>query len=485
MGICRSAGVASLDLQNRAPSVTRTQDFRNHVERRFDVLNEIPKSPAQILAECWLPLGTVDDEYTDCYLISQIVEGQKGDFYQPCVQPPVLFRVFEQLNGLNETQIGQAGVLMDQYGNRTVTFEYWQLSLGTATYQIPGTTVAPAPFTDCILKTEERTNSGTLVKIIRNYINSGILSETDDIKYDGKLLVKIIKSLGTVPATPSGYSLVTTDDEFVAGRTVYTYTFCKGDGVYEEIIQTRSDGLREVTWASLGTRTPPPGIVIRDEYRDWDIRVWAKLYNVTTLQAADGGDVTSAILTFDRLTEFFYPGRAKITVVTPAAFFPVIDIYQSPPIQSLVPSTVTITYQTSNVIGVISPTLWNPVDWAVLRADWVQPNSWSGQLIRPLNGYINAGTSLLTIAIDAFPYAQANVFGNITEAVGGTGTGPFPFPPSYYIHVNLDGGPGDPGGNTYTLEYRIEPAFTDIAGVQYYRVTKVIATIPAQPALPV
>ncbi len=222
--------MANLDLQNRAPSVTRTPDFRNHVERRYDALNSIPKTPADILALCWLPLGTVDEEYDDCYLIEQRVEGQTGDFYEPCKLPPVLVRVFEQLDGLNETQIGQAGVLMDQYGNRSVTFEYWQLSLGTATYQVPGTTPAPAPFEDCLLKTEERTNDGTLIKIRRVYIDSGVLSDTEQLKFGGHLILREITSLGVPPATPSGWKLVTTSTEYVNGRSVYRYGFVNAGG---------------------------------------------------------------------------------------------------------------------------------------------------------------------------------------------------------------------------------------------------------------
>lgn len=220
--------MANIDLQNRAPEVTRTPDFRNRVTRKYAVLNNIPKDPALILAECWKPLGTLDDEYTDCFLIEQRVVGQDGDFYDPVKEPPFLIRVFEQLNGLNETQIGNAGVVMDQYGNRTVIFDYWQLALGTATYQVPGATAAPAPFNNCILKTEERTDDGTLRKIKRTYIDAGELSDTEQLRFNGKLLIRELTYLNQIPPTPSGWTLVTQSTEFINGLPVYRYGFANG-----------------------------------------------------------------------------------------------------------------------------------------------------------------------------------------------------------------------------------------------------------------
>lgn len=222
--------MANIDLQNRAPTVTRTPDFREHVERRYDVLNNIPKSPAEILAECWLPLGSVDEKYTNCFLIEQRVEGQNGDSRAPCKDPPVLVRVFEQLDGFNETLIGQPAVIMDQYGNQSAIFDYWQLNVGTSTYQVPGLTTAPVPFNNCVLKTEERTNDGTLRKIKRTYIDRGELSDTEQLKFGGKLLLRELTYLNQIPPTPGGWTLVTQSTEFIQGLPVYRYGFANAGG---------------------------------------------------------------------------------------------------------------------------------------------------------------------------------------------------------------------------------------------------------------
>ncbi len=291
--------MANVDLQNRAPTVTRTPDFREHVERRYDVLNNVSKTPAEILAKCWQPLGTVDEEYTNCYLIEQRVEGQNGDFYEPCKFPPVLVRIYEQLDGTNETLIGQPSVVMDQYGNQSAIFEYWQLNVGTSTFQVPGTTVAPAPFTNCVLKTEERTNDGTLRKIRRTYIDHGILSDTERLMFGGKLLLRELTYLNEVPPTPAGYTLATRSVEFVAGLPVYRYGYAKAgaDGLGGQTSQKISYGqsldegvtagtttttMQFVTDLSVNTNpfTPPAGtVLIEIGYEDEaGYRLWTAVY---------------------------------------------------------------------------------------------------------------------------------------------------------------------------------------------------------------
>jgi hypothetical protein len=307
-------GVANIDLQNRAPTVTRTPDFRERVERRYDVLNNVPKSPADILAICWKALGTVDEEYTNCYLVEQRVEGQTGDSRNPCKDPPVLVRVFEQLDGFNETLIGQPSVVMDQYGNQSAIFTYWQLNVGTSTYQVPGVTVAPVPFNACVLKTEERTNDGTLRKITRTYINRGELSDTEQLKFNGKLLLRELTYLNQIPPTPAGWTLTTQSTEFIAGLPVYRYGFTNGSSgagaggvISTDITYNRSpdEGVTGITVTTIKQISAPtivsnpitgPGgaVLIEVEYDDQDgYRLWTAKY------ASGTGVVSSEVETKD------------------------------------------------------------------------------------------------------------------------------------------------------------------------------------------
>ncbi len=276
------------------------------------------------MAKCWLPLGTTDDEYTDCYLVEQKVEGQVGDSRKPTADPPVLLRVFEQLNGLLETQIGDPGVEMDQYGDQIVTIEYWQLNVGTAIYQVPGTTAAPAPFSACILRKETRTNDGTLRKILREYTTGGILSDNERLLFGGKLILRELKYLNEIPPTPSGYTLTTRSTEFVEGLPVYTYGFVKagsdglggGIGTGVSYGQSLDEGatagtttytLKFVTDQTVTTNpfTAPAGTVLIDlSYEDEaGYRLWRAVYVKAT------GTVTVD-------TDFRPDGSIEYTVTT-------------------------------------------------------------------------------------------------------------------------------------------------------------------------
>ena len=46
--------------------------------------------------------------------------------------------------------------------------------------------------------------------------------------------------------------------------------------------------------------------------------------------------------------------------------------------------------------------------------------------------------------------------------------------------IGISGGPPDPAGSTYTLDYKITQAFQDVDGVPYYRHVMTYATIPQQ-----
>lgn len=221
----------NIDLQNRSPRCEKQPDGRLRVTRILDCLNNIPKDPAELLAKVWIDWGTPDPEFTNCRLVKQDVSGQEGPFRKPCEEPPQLVRVYEEIAAAPaETMVGEPGVSWDQYDNRIVVIDYVAFSAGTATYQIPGVTAAPAPNQDAILKTEERADDGTLYRIRRTYSSGGILSDTEELRFGGKLKLRTIRSLNEVPATPSGYTLVTTGTDFTRGLELYIYGFAAGGG---------------------------------------------------------------------------------------------------------------------------------------------------------------------------------------------------------------------------------------------------------------
>jgi hypothetical protein len=206
-------------------------DRRLRVTRIYDVLNNIPKDPAELLSRVWLAWGTQDDEFTDCRLTHQSVSGQTGPFRKPVDEPPQLVRVYEEIPENDRVQVGDPGVSFDQFGRKSVEINYVQFSAGTSIYNtVVGTTAAPAPFTDCILQHFESTNDGTLITSKYTFIDAGVLSDTEQLKFGGKLLLRTIRSLNEVPATPAGFTLVSTGTEFTEGLPVYVYGYAAGGG---------------------------------------------------------------------------------------------------------------------------------------------------------------------------------------------------------------------------------------------------------------
>jgi hypothetical protein len=466
--------MAYVDLRNRAPEVERLPDSRQRVTDIADVLAVSVKDPAKILSLVWLPWGTAHPKYTDCRLIKQFVAGQRPSERlmdpetSPEAHPCHLTRVYETIDASLETAVGNADVVWDQENIKTVTQTYIQLSTGTAVYQVPGVTAAPAPHTDSVLREEQRTDDGTLRTIKRVYVNGGLIAQSDDTKNNGALLIETLTYIRTVPTTPTGYTLIRTVKKGPLGLPIYDYVFAKGDGLVVDEIRTREDGLREQTYISLGTKQTPTGVVIRDETSQEDGYV---RYTVTSMQSAAGGDPTGATLTLPRNVMFTYPGRAKSYNKTIFETWHAVDVFLSPPVEVPIAGQLAISYQTSNALGTIG-TRWLPTEWATEEAAWYGLGGYPQFHIEALRGYRSVDDTPITIT-----------YGSL-DTNGGTMLGQTAFGGSDGV-LTCYGGPEDPVGNTYTFDATLEVAFTSTAGVVYYRKSVLTATIPSQPSLPV
>lgn len=509
---------------------------------------------------------------------------------------PIIRLTYEQISDTGETQVGgtETTVLEDGRVSRTLT--YIQFSNVAYTPTAAGTAGSGG-----FLLNEVANDNGSVRTIRRTYVESGLLSQADETKNNGKLLIRTLTYAITTPPTPSGYTLISENrrgpdgyeiltytfakgdgqisqedsvrndgklllrtirhltapggsnpistpggyvsignsfqeadgyriwtasfadgdgeisrdtsyrqsvDEGTSGLTfitvrhltassvssnpvsipggfiltgvdrsdqdgyrVWTVSFARGDGIVDTSITARQDGLREVTIVSLGTKEVPDGVVIRDDEREADGYV---VYTVTSIQAADGdADPTAASIEFERYVPFTYPGRAKAYNYTSASpAWENYDVFRSPPVTADVVGTITVTYQTSDEIGSVS-NYWNPSEWAVIEADWTTLGEVPGHQISALPGYRSVSDTPLTfVASTIASDAAGTMLGNVVYG-GTTAT------------LVVYGGPDDPGGNTYTLDVTVEPAFTSITGTVYYRRTQVVATIPAQDALPV
>ncbi len=313
---------------------------------------------------------------------------------------------------------------------------------------------------------------------------TGTVVNDKDLKNGGKLIVYHKVALGSVPSTPIasiGGTVVSIsqNQRNENGYVIYDYTWAEGIGIVSEKIQYRDGGLRllnrDILTASGSAYSaafvPFYGIEVDSSFVELD---GIRRYSVTWIQSNSGGDpLTLPVTQFNSMVPFTYPGRAKAYYVsfTTGAYTShrAYDVFLSPPVQCLVEATTIVYYKASNGIPSTSFTLWNPKEWATMYAKWVAWSDSPRSKVEGLRGYIKVNTGLNGTSTSA---TDRSVFGDRVYA-------------NTDFSIVLSGGPSDPGGTTVTLSVEQVPAFVKTDGTQYYRVTEVYATIPAQSALPV
>ncbi|NBW38509.1 MAG: hypothetical protein EBR30_26515, partial [Cytophagia bacterium] len=312
----------------------------------------------------------------------------------------------------------------------------------------------------------------------------GLVVDDKDLKNGGKLIIYHKVGLGSAPSTPVaslGGTVVSINQNKRNdnGYEIYDYTWAEGVGIVSEKIQYRDGGLRLLnrdilTASGTGYSSafiPFYGIEVDSSFVELD---GVRRYSVTWIQTNSGGDPLAGNTTqFNSMVPFTYPGRAKayyISFGTPTyTSHRAYDVFLSPPVQCLVEATTIVYYKATNSIPSTSFTLWNPKEWATMYARWVGWSDSPRSKVEGLRGYIKMNNGLNDSSTSA---TDRSVFGDRVYA-------------NTDFSIVLSGGPSDPGGTTVTLSVEQVPAFVKTDGTQYYRVTEVYATIPAQSALPV
>jgi len=287
---------------------------------------------------------------------------------------------------------------------------------------------------------------------------------------------------GTAPIQYLAAVRIEENDAFVRVLAEYLQA-----GVVSRTTRSAGDGLREVAVKSFYEQNAPAvGIVTSvTEENENGYPVWV----TTVLQKDDGTSPISggAAVSLSSLGTFLYPGRAKpfFTKRTfgsgPVYFF---DVYQSPPVESIVDATTEISYSATGEIGSLANPLWNPTEWAVVRSSFVQANDAARSKVEGLRGYRTETGSTMEIdgTSSSFDPGWTTSFGWTIFGIDGANVtlaaaeGPI---------LTVEGGPEAPGGNTYTISYKVSEAFSSFGGTQYYKHMVTYATIPAQAALPV
>jgi hypothetical protein len=200
-----------------------------------------------------------------------------------------IVKTYEVRNASSETLVGLPDVQYTESGQKTMVYDYIQMSSGTYTPGTIGSTQAPDDAT-CILRTEQVEDDGTTRQIRRVFINKGLLQQSDETKNNGALLLKTFVYLNDapVPNPPPNYTLISQRTENPNGLETTTYTYAYGTGEISREDTTSNNGaLLRATIRHLS----PPGIVVNpistpggytlvdESYQDADgHKIWTAVY---------------------------------------------------------------------------------------------------------------------------------------------------------------------------------------------------------------
>jgi hypothetical protein len=197
-----------------------------------------------------------------------------------------------------------------------------------------------------VLQQEQMQDDGTTRQIRRVYISKGLISQSDDIKNNGALLLKTLVYLNGAPSPnpPTGYTLVSTQVASPNGLETTTYTFAKGTGQISQDDETKNNGallvrsIRYLSIPSVSTNpiaTPSGYTLVSENYAEQDgHKVWSASYakgtgqlNLDTRysQSTDGGTTGVTVYSISYLS---VPSVSSNPITTPASTVKIVENYQ-------------------------------------------------------------------------------------------------------------------------------------------------------------
>lgn len=274
--------MAKLDLRNHRPSVEMLPDGRQRATFTYDVREWVGRTLADIAAECWADWGAAaPGDFSALRLVKQELKGLEPD--KTGAIP--LVRIYEELHATDETQVGEDSIAYGEDGGKTIVAQFIQFASSPATPGTINTTTAPNDAT-LYLNSEDSESDGTLRRIKRTYVQAGQVSTSEEVKNNGALTLRTITSVRSIPATPSGFTLVSSSVKNPDGVPTYSYTFAKGTGTistsddkkHNGALLTRTTRYLTVPGASNPIATPPSGYTLtaadfsdQDGYRIWTV----------------------------------------------------------------------------------------------------------------------------------------------------------------------------------------------------------------------
>ena len=248
------------------------------------------------LSEVTESVGTADKGVATALLVKRGMAQVAGK--------DAIVKTYEVINPASETQVGLPDVQYTESGQKTMVYDFVQMSSGTYVPGVIGTTTAPGDAT-CVLRTEQVEDDGTTRQIRRTFINKGLLQQTDETKNNGALLLKTFVYLNDapVPNPPTGYTLVSQQTQNPSGLETTTYVYARGNGEISRDIEYSNSGNQGTTGitrtvirylvvpgASVQPATLAGSVEVARSFQDSDgHRIW------TTAWAAGTGEISREI----------------------------------------------------------------------------------------------------------------------------------------------------------------------------------------------
>lgn len=190
---------------------------------------------ARIEDEAFIAYGTPDAEFTTALLVDQRIERRTE---QGVVL--TLVRVYQELADSALTATTEVVETTAFDGRRVTRTTYLCKSSQAATLRPAIGSGDPAIFQVDI---ETKGPVSVVVTSAIEITDAGfILSQDDQTRNNGALLLRTIRTVGAAPATPVGYTVVSASTQNVDGYTVYSSTFAKGDGQISQDDDTKNGG---------------------------------------------------------------------------------------------------------------------------------------------------------------------------------------------------------------------------------------------------
>ncbi len=281
----------------------------------------------------------------------------------------------------------------------------------------------------------------------------------------------------------NGGTIKVRDSVWIEGGKLSTKKVNEGDGIYE---------VTNVFLGEIPTGDEAVGPVVsleEDNIGGLKTITQVELQNasegsiVTTTTNTGGTTVGTPISEVGTLHSFTYPGVVEIDQETLSGdgstynFFSK-DLKLTAPATAIIEATVKTFFKTTTAISYSSSDgLWSPRKWASSESKGIGwhyspfyiSQGYRGYRAKPTNA--SEGYAQTIGPSTAMNGTQSDNWDMLSGKRLYAGTG---------YKISCTGGPENPEGNEYTLDYRVELAFNDTSNVNYYKHTEVVATIPLQ-----